>query len=245
MKLKKVTSLFLVATMLFSFTSSVFAVGDSSNDSVETLESTVQQLQSMYPHAEITLDKNNVLQVYTPPEESTGVSLMSASTTNTQNPIYAPEGGTYRGFKPPWYVSLFPNNYQHPYAIVYLPAAQAYALYMVLNDRSILDVILSSSAAGEVASAIACKVMSKFGIPFQAAHVLFVIASTTYSIYDNLDKYSLQKAINSSEDGSVRIAYTTLNGWPSNMYSPWDGNTVNCSPFESWKPTFYFGEFNL
>lgn len=244
MKLKKVTSLFLVATMLFSFTSSVFAVGDSSNDRVKTLESTMQQLQSMYPNAEITLDKNNVLQVYTPPEESSGISLMSASTTNTQNPIYAPEGGTYRGFKPPWYVSLFPNNYQHPYAIVYLPIEQAVALYFILTDRSILDIILSNSAAGMAIDAIACLVMQKFGIPFTPIQVLFVIGSATYEIYQNLDIYSLKKAIESG-DGSVRIAYTTLNGWPSNMYSPWGGDTVNCSPFESWKPTFYFGEFNL
>lgn len=226
--MKKIISCILVLCMIFSISSNSFAA--SAYMEQPSIEDTVVQLQEQFPDAVISVSNGviNILQM-SPPVSSSSFRVST----------YAPRGGSYRKFFPPFGVVGGPR----PYSIVYLPTDIAKGFVSALQDENVFDVIVSTAIGLGVEKAIAAAAAS-FGITISAAAVTFLVAIGSYYVLGGYDAHLAYQATNVYSNG-ISIFRTTYDGWPTNMYFPWTNSYVTPDVYEEWNPTFYPGEYDI
>lgn len=201
------------------------------------LEETILLIKEMYPDAVVEV-KDGVINVT--------ASLPNVIQTRATSE-YAPDGGSYRGFVKPWYVS---TDSALPYSMVYLGHEQTVALQLARSDSSLVSTVITWVAGDLSASAlekVAAKIAAKYGVWLTRAGILLIVAVGTYEAISWIDQVMFNTAMHNCTlaQQKISITRTTTNGWPTNMYFAWNSNYVSCSPYESYNPTFYKGTNDL
>ena len=225
---KKFLSFLLVLVITFTGTTPYFAVENKENTGVEAAIYTIQE---MYPDSEIRVVDGELHVVVN--EEPISVTRASE---------YAPNGGSYRNFKAPSYVTPEMVN---PYSMVYLSAALTSDLVYVRNNQSIFNLIIQKSLEGLSAGGIATWLEVSKDIVISEAAIVIVITCATFAVMRWLDTVSMVKAQSNSSTRKIYIIRSSANGVYVNMYYPWNSNYVSASPFEDFNPQFYRNVYDI
>lgn len=207
----------------------------ATSNSVTLIDSVATTIQNTFPDSEIEIE-NGVISVFRP---ASSRNQQSRTTTTT---IYAPQGGSWTNFSPPYYYYLqTPVNL--PVLKTYLPFDQAKVLMTLLNEDGLFNYIISLNGVGLAADAIAQKVIESHGIVFTAAEIMIALSADIMSLYSRVNQTSFNRAFNASSTGKVVVEYTTCDGVPVNYYSPWESNYVDDSPWSDCSPVFQAGVY--
>lgn len=238
-KVKKIICILITTILIVSMPISVFAVtADNENKDKASLEEVIADIENTYENAEIFVE-NGVINVLVTEEDTFSPLTRAADETKT---IYAPEGGTWRNFVPPWYYALTPDATK-PYAKVYLPHEHCEAI--LSTPEPVWKLIRDSYLANKTIDTIVLLVAAKYAVDISPVVALFLAGINIYSDIENMNNNAFKKAFNESSAGKVVITYTESKGWPMNIYGSWNDNYVTNSPWESFKPVFYRGEVSI
>ena len=225
---KKVISLLLIFILCICLPIQCLAMEGEYKE--KTLEETVEEVKQMYPGCIVEVDDKDTINVL----------VLDPIIETRSSSIYAPNGGSYRGFKPPQYV--VGTGSAVPYSMIYLPAEQTAALLAAKTKSGLFEDILlwiGSNSAKKVVSLVS----AKYGILLSELGVLFLVGLGSYQVINWVDSAILANAV--SKSSRISITRTTVNGWPSNVYGVWSGNYVTASPYQDWNPTFYAGAYDF
>lgn len=203
----------------------------------QNVQSAIRIIQENNSEATIRYE-NGTIHVYTPnthQEEVSERGMFSAS-------IYAPNGGSWREFTLPSYVSPV-NGDTIPYLVTYLPGDRAEALYTSMTVPGFWDTVTVANLTALGVEGVKKLVAETLGIGLTNTQILFLYSEACSQLYNNVNIYSLANAKDATDDGKVRIDFTTINDAPVNYYYSWTGNTVTDSPWQDFNPTFYAGEY--
>lgn len=191
------------------------------------------QLEETFPNADISVGEDGSINVVT------DVPLNSNMTRASS--IYAQYGGSFRNYvKPSWWTSAMGI----PYSSVFLNAGETNAILAAIIEPSLIDYILAI-AEGNTISNIIKRVSSKFGIVLTVYGVALLLG-VTYSAIKWIDEQACRKAAqNSTKGGAISFVRLVTNGYPTNIYSPWNSDYVTASPYDDFHPTFYPGEYGF
>lgn len=238
-KVKKIICILITTILIVSMPISVFAVtADNENKNKASLEEVIADIENTYENAEIFVE-NGVINVLVAEEDTFSPLTRAADETKT---IYAPEGGTWRNFIPPWYYALTPDATK-PYAKVYLPHEHCEAI--LSTPEPVWKYIRDSFLMDMAIEAIVKAVKDRFALNLSPIVTLFLAGIAAYSAIESMNNNAFKNAFNESSAGKVVITYTESKGWPMNIYGSWNDNYVTNSPWESFKPVFYRGEVGI
>lgn len=240
-KLSNLLSLFLAVIFILSVPMNVQAIGTSSRAS--SIQDAVEIIKNANPDAEIEvidgiIHVNIAVNQMTSPQNHREYNIQSNEATT----IYAPNGGSWRDFAPPSYMTPG-SGYTIPYCVIYLPGDKAEALFHTMSTTGLWDFILDNPLESAGAEAIKTKILQKFGISLSTIQIVFLYSASCVYLYDTVNKNSLDRAMSETSAGKVRIDYTTINDVPANYYYSWSGNNVTNHPWQEFEPTFYEGYY--
>lgn len=238
----------LVLVMLFG---SAFTVSAAEvNAEQASLDNVIAQIRAQHPNAEIIVE-DGVISVIVKQTEELTMSLnqsvdqrSTAELMATETTYYAPDGGTWSGFSPPWYYLLNPT-YTRPWSVVYIPHDEAEAIYEVLVDRSVFEYILEQANLNVPYNQICDMLDELFGIGLEYHQVAFLIAKVTLAMFDSFNRAGFRHAYETSSEHKVRVDFCTADGWSVNYYYAWEGNYVTNDPWQDFNPTFNRGVINF
>lgn len=200
------------------------------------LVETIALIKELYPEAVIEV-KDGVINVAT-----LGMDTVQTRAASE----YAPDGGSYRSFVKPWYVSA---DSALPYSMIFLGHEQTDALLLARSNSSVVsDVIGWVGGGGASALEYASKqVAKKYSKYIGAAGILLIVAIGTYETISWIDTVTFNAAMNNCTlaQKKISITRTMTNGWPTNIYSAWNSDYVGCSPYEAYNPVFKIGVYDL
>ncbi|MBQ2900329.1 MAG: hypothetical protein IJE49_12710 [Agathobacter sp.] len=203
-----------------------------------SLNDAIEIIRAQHENAEIVVE-DGVIHVYVGEESKNhGVALLAV-----ENRIWAPEGGTWADFVPPWYTFINPSAVI-PYSVLYLPHTNADALFVTRATNGLYDLILKLIADNLDWDTIIYKILIKFGVEFTKGQLLFIASSYFYNIYRGIDLAMFGNTLTNAGLDGVRIDFTTVGGWPVNYYYVWDSDYVTDSPWQDFGPNFYKGIYS-
>lgn len=226
---------FLMAIVL-AFTSFQLCVVSASAEEI-VIGNVIEKIHNQYPNADIEVDENGVINVYL---ENTDDNIATYATSSTST--YAPNGGAWTDFSPPWYYYLqTPVNL--PLLKSYLPADEAGMLYKALNEENLLDYIKNIYDECRNIASVIVDVYNVFDVECNEDEILFALTDECYKLYKYVNITSFNRAYTGSSGNKVCIEFTTCDGVPVNYYSAWTGNYVNADSWEDCSPTFRHGVY--
>lgn len=232
--------LFLTAVMLCAPLVS-YAAGVDDNASSE-LEEVMSKIKLQYPNAVVEVN-NGVISVYVPEcDEDEARNPDNNQVRASENSVYAPNGGTWTGFSPPGHYYLT-TPVELPVQYVYLTATQVDALVLAFSDEDAFDEIMENGY-NELLT-LQGVIEDQYDLSFSLAQLTFLTTYVAKSAYDSLNANSISRAANASSTGKIKIAYTTLDGWPTRYYYSWESNYASDAPWSDCSPTFRAGYFNI
>lgn len=226
--MKKIISLLLALATIFLLTVPCFAMENQK----ASIEEAIALAEDLYPGAKIVVDKAGVLHIL---PVSTPISV---STRASQ--IYAPNGGRFSNFVRPPLTDL---NAYAPLSIVFLPADEAEAVIIAMEDQAIFDTVIDMLSDNDPVDYIIKTIDILFGVTLTEAAVLFYQIIAVYDVIDALDDILFYSAY--SQYGKVCIQQLYLRGNMSNVYLEWSSNYVSAAPFENWNPKFNHGDYSI
>ena len=229
-KKNKIISVLLVACFMILIP--MKASANVKNVTDTSLNAAIEVIRAQHEDAEIVVE-DGVIHVYIP-EESNNVDV---ALSESENIIYAPEGGTWGNFVPPWYTYLDPSAVI-PYSVLYLPEEPMETVYVATVTDGLVEVVLSALANNVEPAKIITMVVARFGLQLTVDQILFIDGTDFIAIYEAIDAAMFTNVFLETEKG-VKIEYTTVGGWPVNYYSVWESNYVTDYPYHDFNPTFY------
>jgi len=230
--------------LLFVLTFPINAYASELTAEQASLQAAILTIRSRNENA-IIEEIDGTLHIYFPMEsnQDSNISLLS----NDAVTIYAPDGGLWTNFKTPWYVAMDPNS-TRPYGVVFLPTAQAESMYKMRYQEDAWDYIKSlgvvSSATSAVLDSAVKYLKTQFSIDLTKLQVFYLCVVTTVDLYKIANSQGFQTAYNNTAAHKIRIDYTTVNGWPANIYYSWTSAYVTNSPWEDFSPSFHSGIYD-
>lgn len=229
--MKKVLSVVLAILIIVLPSTHCFAL---SNDSQHiTKEEAVKRLSDLYPNADVYIGENGIICI---------VDLSTDDSSSRENPTrseYYPNGGSYRNFTAPlgW-----PADAGVPYSMVFLPADQTAALLSARLETSLISTIVSL-LANHPASWVSTYLATNFSIFLSANAIVFLSVIGTYNLISWLDSAALITATNNNS--TICITRASVYGFPSDIYTGWNGTYVSPSPYDSFNPSFHSGVYDV
>lgn len=195
-------------------------------------ESILKKLEQLYPGSTIHMSEDGTINV-----------VLSEEPARTKSDFYAPAGGSYRNFVPPlgYNTAILPV----PYSQVFLPSDETFALYQAMKTETLLDQVADWAFQGLSYLKIQELVQAKFGLDLTMPGIVFLVGIGSFEAVQWLDSVAMHTAVSKSKEGAISITRTTVEGYPTNVYAPWDTYYVNPNPYESFNPTWHKGEYDI
>lgn len=204
------------------------------------LNNVITTIQEANPGAIITVEDEVISVVVT----NNGDRTTNFSNSVRSGSIYAPGGGTWDNFIPPLVYQL-DQNLTRPYGIVFLPANLTQILVDAKEDE-IIKTIIDDGYRDEIGvTAIQEALLDASGNYYTETQIAFLAFDVSVGLFRVLNYSSLKRARDASANNKVRIEYCSSGGWPINYYYAWEGNYVDCTPWEDFEPRFRAGYFNV
>lgn len=190
-------------------------------------------MEETFPNADISIGKDGAINVVTDTPLSSDMARASS--------IYAEYGGSYRNYvKPSWWTSTMGI----PYSSVFLNAGETNAVLAAIIEPSLIDYILDIAQTTTIGKVID-KVKSKYGIVL-TVYGIALLFGVSYDTIKWIDEQACRKASqNSTKGGAISFVRLVTNGYPTNVYSPWNSNYVTALPYDDFNPTFYSGQYDF
>lgn len=195
-------------------------------------ESILAIVEQLYPGSVIHISENGTINV-----------ALLEEPIRTKSSFHAPAGGSYRNFVPPfgYNVATLPV----PYSKVFLPQEQTFALYQGMVTDNLFNQVIEWAASGLSYLNIQDYIKAKFNLNISIAGIVFLIGIGSFEVIQWLDTVAMNTAVSKSKNGSISIMRTTVGGYPTNIYTPWDSSYVNDNPYENFNPTWHKGVYDI
>ena len=224
---RKALALFLMTALLFCMVVPATATGSPG------LEETIAQVQARYPGAEITIGDDNSIHVVLPYSIDNAISPASA------DDLYAPEGGTYYGYRPPAGI-ISPEI---PTYKTYIPSDMSQLFYEIKTEPTVFEEFIGALNDVSDTPGVVDLIATYFGVTVNYVTAGLFLTGQALGLLAWIDAYSLETAMDDGADGAISVQITTFEGYPMYIYSGWGGVYVNPDPYAMWNPTWHSEEW--
>lgn len=227
----KVLALVLAVTL---FTISPLETFANKAEYLSNLEDAITLFECMYPNSEITVVDGEIHIAVMPVDSK-------EPTVESRSVAYNAAGGSFYNFRAP--ASYVDQDAMRPVSKVYLPKAQAEALYAAKMNPGLLDAVCEQFANGTTMSTIIQNTQTAYGVTLTSAGISFLAAFATIATLTMIDRIGISTAMSNGTKGRLIITKTIAYGVPATTYEHWQANTISEIPWEDWNPWWVTGRY--